>query len=160
MSYLLDTNVLLRSLEVGHPHHVPARQAIERLARTSEQLFVAPQNLIEFWTVATRPTTARGLGLTTAQALSELATFEVGFAMTVDSPAVYAAWRRLIVAYKVSGLPSYDARLVAVMRVHRIENILTFNGTDFHRYASGEGIHIVDPATVPESPAVPNTPIS
>lgn len=152
MSYLLDTNVLLRSIEAGHPHHATARRALERLALTPAALYVAPQNLIEFWVVATRPTTARGLGLTPAQALSEVAKFEASFTVAVDSPAVYAQWRRLVAAYGVSGLPSHDARLVAVMRVHGIANVVTFNKADFHRYAAGEGIALVDPATVPEPP--------
>lgn len=66
---------------------------------------------------------------------------------------MYAAWRRLVTAYGVSGLPSHDTRLVAVMRVQGIKSVLTFNGADFHRYEAGEGITVVDPMNVPEPPA-------
>lgn len=34
------------------------------------------------------------------------------------------------------GVNVYDARLVAVMRVHELTHILTFNTKDFTRYAN------------------------
>ncbi len=151
MSYLLDTNVLLRSIEVGSAHHRAARQALERLALSTEVLYVAPQNLIEFWTVATRPTANNGLGLTPAQANNEILRFEAAFSIADDTPAIYPEWRRLVTTYNVTGLPSHDARLLAIMHVYGIENVLTFNAADFRRYVAGEGINIVDPTTVPES---------
>lgn len=151
MSYLLDTNILLRSIEAGHSQQMIARLAIERLALSSEALYVAPQNLIEFWVVATRPTLANGLGLTPNQALNEIRHFEAAFSVTVDNTAVFTEWKRLVEAYGVIGLPSHDTRLVAVMRVNNIESVLTFNGADFKRYVAGAGIVIVNPVDVPES---------
>ena len=62
-------------------------------------------------------------------------------------PAIYREWRRLVVAYGVSGIQVHDAHLVAVMRVYGVHHILTFNIRDFARYAP-EGIVAVDPATV------------
>ena len=38
-------------------------------------------------------------------------------------------------AHGVSGIDVYDARLVAAMRVYRIENLLTFDACDFARYS-------------------------
>ena len=152
MSYLLDTNILLRSIEAGHPQQAIARQALERLTQTSETLYVAPQNLIEFWAVATRPTAANGLGLTPTQALTEIAQFEAAFIVTTDDSAIFIEWKRLVSTYNVIGLPSHDTRIVAIMRVNNIENVLTFNAADFRRYVANEGITIVDPATVPEPP--------
>ncbi len=150
MSYLLDTNVLLRSIEVSSLQHATTRQALERLARTTETLYVSPQNLIEFWAVATRPLASNGLGLTPAQADNEIRKFEAAFTVTTDNPAIFTVWRRLVTTYSVSGLPSHDARIVAIMLLYNIENVLTFNVGDFRRYAAGEGINIVDPMTVPE----------
>ena len=49
--------------------------------------------------------------------------------------------------YGVSGVQVHDARLVATMIVHGVTHILTFNTSDFVRYAP-QGIVAVDPATV------------
>jgi hypothetical protein len=43
----------------------------------------------------------------------------------------------------------HDARLVAVMRVHGLTHVLTFNPTDFTRYP---GITVVRPQDVPLVP--------
>lgn len=130
---------------------------MERLAQSSEVLYVAPQNIIEFWAVATRPLAANGLGLTPAQAQSEITRFEAAFTLTIDSNAVFIEWKRLVGAHGVIGLPCHDARLVAIMRVQGIENVLTFNAGDFRRYADREGIVIVDPANVPEPKLEPGS---
>jgi len=44
-----------------------------------------------------------------------------------------------------SGTRHFDARLVALMHVHSVTRILTFNTEDFHRYP---GIVVVDPREV------------
>ena len=49
--------------------------------------------------------------------------------------------------YSVSGVQVYDARLAASMLVYNVTYILTFNTSDFARYAP-EGIVAVDPTTV------------
>jgi predicted nucleic acid-binding protein len=51
-----------------------------------------------------------------------------------DSPAVYEEWKRLVITYAVSGAKVHDARLVAVMNVHGVRQILTFNTSDFARF--------------------------
>ena len=50
------------------------------------------------------------------------------------------------------GKQAYDARLVAVVKVHGIGRILTFNVGDFNRYAAGERITVVDPVGVAVPP--------
>ncbi len=55
MSYLLDTNILLRTLVTNDPNYQITIDAIAFLKRSKERLFIAPQNLIELWNVATRP---------------------------------------------------------------------------------------------------------
>jgi hypothetical protein len=68
---------------------------------------------VEFWNVATRPAAQNGLGLTPAQAERQLRLVERVFRRLEDSTTVYPEWRRLVVAYSVSGVKVYDARLVA-----------------------------------------------
>lgn len=73
MSYLADTNLLVRSSEAGHPLQKIAREAISALLNRGDQVCITPQNIIEFWAVATRPITNNGLGLTIDEAVQEVA---------------------------------------------------------------------------------------
>ena len=52
-----------------------------------------------------------------------------------------------MVTYNVSGVQVYDARLAAAMLAHNVTHILTFNTSDFARYAP-EGIVAVDPTAI------------
>ena len=45
MSFLLDTNVLLRSTEPSHPMYEEAVNATNTLLGRGEELWLAPQNL-------------------------------------------------------------------------------------------------------------------
>ena len=64
MSYLVDTNLLLRLAQPKNPHQREAVRSLRALRRQKESLAIIPQNLIEFWAVATRPPANNGLGLT------------------------------------------------------------------------------------------------
>jgi predicted nucleic acid-binding protein len=66
-----------------------------------------------------------------------------------DTSAVYPEWRQLVVMVGVSGVQVHDARLAAVMRVHGLSHILTFNTTDFARYP---GITALHPTAVAGTP--------
>ena len=142
---LVDTNLLVRTLQPHHPLYRIADGAIAALRLQNRRLYLVPQNLIEFWTVATRPVDVNGLGLSPTAARTEIERLERFFTVLRETPALYPAWKRLVFEYQISGKPTYDARLVAAMQVHSIGSILTFNIDDFKRYA---GIEVVDPATV------------
>jgi predicted nucleic acid-binding protein len=53
MSILVDTNVLLRSAQLSHPLRSIASGAITFFLRQRETVCVCPQNIAEFWNVAT-----------------------------------------------------------------------------------------------------------
>ncbi|MDX2242830.1 MAG: type II toxin-antitoxin system VapC family toxin [Leptolyngbyaceae cyanobacterium bins.302] len=145
MNYLVDTNVLLRFFDRSHPLHPVIRSTIRELYQNQNQLQVFPQNCVEFWNVATRPVERNGFGFTPVAANRLLNLVERLFPLIPDSPAIYPEWRRLVTTFQVSGVQVHDARLVAAMRVHEIEHILTLNMTDFARYAV-EGIVAINPA--------------
>lgn len=145
MSYLADTNVLLRLAQRSHPLHPAALTAILTLDKRGEKLYALAQNYIEFWAVATRPIASNGLGLSTSQAAHELSGLKDFFALLPDTPTIFPEWERLVVAHHVSGKPTHDARLVAAMRVHGMARILTFNADDFKRFA---GVTAIDPRAV------------
>jgi len=145
--YLADTNVLLRLADRTHPVHPTVRAAVRKLRTGGHSLRATPQNFVEFWNVATRPTERNGFGLSPATADRLLRLVERLFLLLPDSPTVYPEWRRLVVAFGVSGVQVHDARIVAAMIVHGVTHILTFNTTDFVRYVTTR-IVAVDPATV------------
>jgi hypothetical protein len=60
---LLDTNILLRYARAADPDFATVAVALNTLHANGEVLCVVPQNIYEFWPVATRPTAANGLGL-------------------------------------------------------------------------------------------------
>ena len=146
MTFLLDSNLLLRSADPPHPQHGAARMAIRTLAARRHELVVVTQCENEFWAVATRSVANNGLGMTTAQADAELTAIESQFRLLPDHPAVHPQWRQLVVTHGVSGKPTHDARLVAAMFVYRIDALLTFNDTHFRRFQPA--IQVFTPADV------------
>ena len=53
MALLIDTNVLLRSIQPSHAMHPKAVRALEVLINRKSVLTVTLQNLAELWNVAT-----------------------------------------------------------------------------------------------------------
>jgi predicted nucleic acid-binding protein len=142
---LVDTSLLVRALQPQHPLCVVAKNAIDRLRLKQRRLYVVPQNLVELWVVATRPVGENGLGMSIAEALTELTRVKTFFALLPETEEIFPAWERLVTEYRISGKPAHDARLVAAMLVHGLTSVLTFDKTGFTRYA---GIDVVHPATV------------
>jgi predicted nucleic acid-binding protein len=125
--------------------HQNAIDAVSALRTSGEDLCVVPQNLIEFWAVATRPLSANGLEMTTEKAQTELARIKSLFRLLPDTSTVYDEWERLVAQHAVLGKNTHDARIVAAMSVHGITHLLTFNGDDFKRYP---GITVISPGGV------------
>jgi predicted nucleic acid-binding protein len=134
MSYLLDTNILLRTLVTNDPNYQITIDAIASLRRSREKLFIAPQNLIELWNVATRPADKNGLGLSPLETEAEVARLKEFFILLPDTEQIYTEWERLVKTYEVKGTKVHDTRLVAFMLIHQLSHILTFNVKDFRRF--------------------------
>lgn len=145
MPVLVDTNILVRALQPHHPHCSIAERAIAALRTGNEALHVTVQNLTELWAVATRPAGENGLGLTTEAALKEVIAVKRFFSLLPETVPLLETWEDLVASYRVAGRNTYDARLVAAMKMHGLNRILTFNVQDFARYA---GIEIIDPQAV------------
>lgn len=145
MSYVVDTNVLARTVHKNHPMQPVAKAAIKNLLDQGESLFVFPQSLYEFWVMATRPEDANGFGMSVAEAKNKVADFEMMLTMKLDQPSIYTEWKRLVTQHSVMGKPAHDARIVAAMKVHGITHLLTFNVGDFKRF---QQITVVSPNEV------------
>jgi predicted nucleic acid-binding protein len=141
MDHLSDTNILLRWSQPSDPGHMTAIRAIQRLWEGGDDVCIVLQNPIEFCNVATRPITANGFGLSIAEADRSIARIERIFRVLPETPDIYPEWRRLVVTMNVSGVQVYDARLAALMRVHHITHILTFNTRDFTRFPGIVAVH-------------------
>lgn len=113
--------------------------------RRGDRLYIFSQNIVEFWSVATRPAAKNGLGLTLHQADGYVSRLEFILTLLNDTPNIYREWRGLVVAHHIAGSNVYDARLVAAMNVYGITSILTFNVDDFKHYP---GIQVIHPQNV------------
>jgi predicted nucleic acid-binding protein len=146
---LLDTNLLTRMTRSRDPQSVVARAAIQTLLGRGERLIVVPQNLYEFWAVATRPpgpppAGRNGLGMTVAQAGHWLRFPRRRFTLLPDRDELSKLWQDLVERNAVTGFRAHDVRLVAAMQSYGITRLLTFNAADFR----GLGVVILDPAAV------------
>lgn len=144
MKTLVDTNVLVRSIQRSHTASRLARRALILLLRQNVALTLAPQNVAEFWNVCTRPIEANGLGLNIPAANRHTEQLERLFEILHDSDHTFSIWRELVVTHSVSGVKVHDARLVATMIAHGIPQILTFNVTDFSRFDRILAVHPQD----------------
>ena len=81
------------------------------------------------------------MGLALEEAQEELTRLEGFFRILTEDAASYAAWKTLLIANRVSGVLVHDARLAAVMKTNGIAQIVTFNVTDFARFAEIEAVH-------------------
>src|SRR5262245_1719695 len=134
MELLVDTGVLLRLVIRADPATQEARQAGQVFMARGDKLVALTQNAAEFWNVCTRPTSARGYGLSIQEAEKKLRDLEKLVEFRADSLAGFQEWKRLVVAHQVSGVEVHDTRLVASMRVQGITHIVTYNKGDFKRF--------------------------
>ncbi|BAZ86492.1 type II toxin-antitoxin system VapC family toxin [Dolichospermum compactum] len=145
MKYLVDTNILLRLVQKNSPMHLDTQRAILKLKKQGEFLCIIPQNIIEFWAVATRPLDKNGLGLSITQAEEESEKLKKIFILELDTPQIFTEWESLVIKYQVMGKQVHDARLAAAMVAHNITHLLTFNVDDFKGFSD---IVVVDPRSI------------
>lgn len=135
MSFLVDTNVFLRLVPKNDPDRQTVLNALRKLRARKEALYYTTQVLAEFWTVCTRPATARGgYGLTSLETERKARPIERYCKLLTESLATHQEWRRLIMAHSVQGVLIHDTRIVSVMNLHGITHILTFDKDDFKRF--------------------------
>ena len=144
-SYLLDTNILLRSADDKSAQHLEAQKAVARLLGQGDDCYLTPQMLIEFWAVATRPVSANGLGWNVAKTQAEIDQLLDQFPLLEDTPEVFQHWLALVISHTVMGKRVHDIRILAVMQTHAISHLLTFNVDDFPQPL---GVTIVHPSGV------------
>jgi predicted nucleic acid-binding protein len=149
MSHVLDTSILVRLTNKDDVQHGIAARSIVELHRRGITVHLAPQSLIEFRSVATRPRSVNGLGFSAQNATTEAARFLAVFPLLDETPAVFTAWKSIVELLGVTGKQVHDARLAAVCQVSGMTHLLTFNIAHFGRFSScGPPLTIVDPTTL------------
>lgn len=89
MSWLLDTNVLLRLTDEQSHEHSVAEGAVARLLARGIPVFISAQVLVEFWAVATRPERVNGLGWSTATTAETIRALRDRFPLLKETPEVW-----------------------------------------------------------------------
>jgi predicted nucleic acid-binding protein len=148
MRILLDTNVLCRLAERGHPQHSVAESAVINLLKEQHELCLGPQVLYEYWVVVTRPVPDNGLGMDPVEVDKAIDICLDRFTLLRDERGIFAMWRELVQRHGVKGKSGHDARLVAAMMRHGLQQLLTFNVGDFERYKE---IELLDARSIPAS---------
>lgn len=134
--------MVLRLFDAAAPEHDLARRAVRLLERKGNAPAIALQVLVEAWVVATRPVERNGLGWPTEAATALVAAARSRFVLLVDDETTAEHWQRIVADGAIRGKRAHDARIIASMRTHGIERILTFNTKDFEGI---EEIVILDP---------------
>ncbi len=133
MNVLLDSNILLRLSQPGHPHEQATTASVD-LLQQHHHCVIVPQTIYEYWVVATRPIDVNGLGLTSTFAAAERDRFLELFKLLRDERSIYEHWLHVVDSYQTIGVKAHDARYVAAMKRHGITHLLTFNDRDFQKY--------------------------
>ena len=119
--------------------------AVKALHAGGEVLCVVPQDIYEFWAIATRPMAAEWPRPVHPRVSGP---GRPGEAVVPPPPGPAGPVGRVGSAGRgpcLSRPRFFDARLVAAMRTHGITRLLTFNGADFARFP---GVSVLDPATI------------
>lgn len=144
-SVLVDSNILLCSVQPLHPQSSLASGAVAELLRQKVDLCLTPQNLVEFWVVAKRPVANNGLEMNPTAAVGEVRRMRNIFRLLEGVAGIASAWENLAAAHLVLGKQAHDTNLGATVLVHDVHQLPTFNGDDFKQFESAE---IIVPASV------------
>lgn len=144
LRYGVDTNVLLRLSHRSHPQHNLIIESMRRLATREIEFCFTSQNLGEFWNVSTRPSDRNGFGLSVEETAPRFQTIVGTMTLLPEVEEVFQAWLRLLQLHEVRGTEVHDAHLAAVLEVHHVARLLTFNGRDFKRFSNLIPVHPQD----------------
>lgn len=133
--YLVDTNILLYSVDRQSPFHVRSKEILEAGLQQDVSFVVAHQNLVEFVAVLTR-----GYGVERKQAVGDAQIFASRFDVIFPLPTTLGIFFQLIDKEKTTY--PFDLYLTATMLDNQITRIITGNGKDFRTVGLEEIIGI------------------
>ena len=101
-------------------------------------------NFGEFWNVSTRSLDRNGFGLSIQETARRFNAVVRKMTLLPETKGIYLVWLRLLQAHEVRGVQVHDAHLAAVLEVHQVTHLLTFNGADFKRFPHVVAVHPQD----------------
>ena len=134
MDVIADTNIWLRLADDRSVQHPVVKQALTSLLARRARLHLVPQNIVEFWAVATRPQDVNGFGWSVERALAEVSNLRGRFPLLAENERIFQKWSELVIAERISGKRVHDLRLAVQLAVHNISHLLTFNDQDFAKF--------------------------
>jgi len=135
MSALLDTNVLIHAVSPASPLHVIAAGILDRGLRQSGRYCLAPQNLVEFLAVATRPRFVQpALTAQEAAARADLLYRSRRLRKIYPSRGTVFRAAREGALLGITGSRWYDLFLAVTMRDAGVREIVTENVDDFQGF--------------------------
>ncbi len=96
MPVLVDTNVLLRLRDTADPDHPACVQLVEAEHAVRHDLRMCAQVMIEYWAAATRPATVNGMGVSVADARSDLMGFSRFLPMLPEPENIAEHWLAIV----------------------------------------------------------------
>jgi len=147
-SCVVDTNVLVYSTVLGNPWHDQARQWLATLQRQGVRLYVTTQILREYLVVLTRGDVFEK-SCSVDQVLTQVEALLPSLKILDEPIDVLNLLHELVRQYQIRGKSIHDANVVAVMLVHGIRRLATYNSADFERYEeiSLESVPAADPGS-------------
>lgn len=136
----LDTNILAATTGGCRPFHATARRLLARGRNLGLPGAMSGQVIREYLVVATRPPSANGLGLSTADARRNIDAMSRRLEFCEESEGVSVRLRGLVAAGGLGGTAVHDANVVATAVEHGIGFLATGNTGDFARFT---GLRIV-----------------
>ena len=130
----IDTNVLVYARIVEAPNHNVARAMLERAFQDAEPMRISRQVVREYLSVMTRPQPWT-VPISRDNVLEDVNRLLSDFEILEDGPVVTDALVTLCREFEVGGKQIHDANIVATMLAHGERRLLTFNASDFRRYA-------------------------
>jgi predicted nucleic acid-binding protein len=132
---MVDTNVLIAATDEGRAEHRDALTVINDWAAGRTELCTSGQVLREYLSVATRPASMNGLGLSLTEALGNVHAVRDRTTLLAEDAKVADRLLSLVADVECGGRQVHDANVVATMLVHGIRVVVTMNIADFARFA-------------------------
>jgi predicted nucleic acid-binding protein len=141
---LLDTSVLVAAMIESHPHHVRALPWLQRIKAQTDSGVVAAHSVVEVYATLTRLPLQPRISPRLAQQLIKQNILDICEIVTLAQDE----YQTLIVhlaATSIQGGATYDALILHTAAHAAIDQIVTFNLTDFRRVYPSLAPKVVEP---------------
>ncbi|MBI5479964.1 MAG: PIN domain-containing protein [Deltaproteobacteria bacterium] len=137
---LLDTNVLVYAMNEDAQHHAPCRALRDRALRGAIRVCIAPQVLLEYYSVVTSPRHV-STPLSGSVALSDVEKLATSFPLIHPPHDLHDRVFQLLHEVPSAGGQVFDVALAATMLAHGVSRIYTYDA----RFARLPGLVVLTP---------------